>query len=539
MQFTFECELIGLSEPETTAIDDLMQRYCSAKRVAYNRLSEGESIDQVTHTLESLDSLSLNWRYCEHAARDAQSVLKSQRELLPLYLSDIYDRIEDMEKKIMRLREHKAKPTRLNAFEMRRSRLNKRKKELEDHLTRGTLPKVIFGSRSLFEERAKGKVTRERWRETRNDQLYSIGQANQKGNANARISAQGDKIGINFPHEIKARATRKGVIRVKNERRWLGLRVPDSFRKHLSTLIASGSAYSVRVVRRNGRRYFAHISLEIHNVKTTDGLPEKILSIDSNPKGYAATVVTKDGNLVAHHFFRDDRLIYASERKRDCVIGQFVGEMISYGRKNGAGAMVLEDLNITDHRNFGRRVNRVVYAFVRKKFFGNLLTRAWKEGCPVFTVNPAYTSRIGGVKYKERFGLSIHEAAAVCIGRRFFGHGERLEEPILVTVKRGRRKEKASVIYIWPSLYGYHRPSDPYMEPPGRKGGREERVDDGNGAVFTGRPASERTPLTKDEVVRKGGECGGSPQATGHGGAPAPPFYDGGGKVVATSERVK
>ena len=78
---------------------------------------------------------------------------------------------------------------------------------------------------------------------------------------------------------------------------------------------------------------------------------------------------------------------------------------------------------------------------------------------------------------------------------------------------------------------------DPCKEPHGRKGSMEQRLGDGNEAVFTGRPAcsAESTPLMRDEGVRKGGECGESPQATGNGVKPALSVDEAdSGKVVAT-----
>jgi hypothetical protein len=41
-------------------------------------------------------------------------------------------------------------------------------------------------------------------------------------------------------------------------------------------------------------------------------------------------------------------------------------------------------------------------------------------------VNPAYTSVIGRIKYAERYGLSIHLAAALTIGRRYLRFSEKV-----------------------------------------------------------------------------------------------------------------
>ena len=41
-------------------------------------------------------------------------------------------------------------------------------------------------------------------------------------------------------------------------------------------------------------------------------------------------------------------------------------------------------------------------------------------------INPAYTSMLGRLKYKKRYGLSVHEAASLVIARRGQGYKERL-----------------------------------------------------------------------------------------------------------------
>jgi hypothetical protein len=124
MQLTLGLEIVGLAYADRTELDALMQRYCSTKRVAFKMLLQGKGLGETIHRLETLSSLSLNWRYCEHAARDASAAIRSQGELLPLYLSDVYDRIEETEKKLEKRRE--AKPGKASSLEERLSRLKDR-----------------------------------------------------------------------------------------------------------------------------------------------------------------------------------------------------------------------------------------------------------------------------------------------------------------------------------------------------------------------------------------------------------------------------
>ena len=50
----------------------------------------------------------------------------------------------------------------------------------------------------------------------------------------------------------------------------------------------------------------------------------------------------------------------------------------------------------------------------------SIIERAMEKNCyKVFKINPMYTSQQGKIKYMARYGLSIHESAAFCIGRKF------------------------------------------------------------------------------------------------------------------------
>ena len=102
MQFTFKIEITRLRQEDRAMIDELMMRYCSARRFAFNRLLEGNTVNQTVHLLQDT-TLSLNWRYFEHAAKDAEAIIESQKELLPLYLSDTYDKIESVEKALKKI----------------------------------------------------------------------------------------------------------------------------------------------------------------------------------------------------------------------------------------------------------------------------------------------------------------------------------------------------------------------------------------------------------------------------------------------------
>ena len=54
------------------------------------------------------------------------------------------------------------------------------------------------------------------------------------------------------------------------------------------------------------------------------------------------------------------------------------------------------------------------------------ISRGHRQGVEVHQVNPAFSSVIGRVKFMERYGLSVHQAAALVLARRLLGGSERI-----------------------------------------------------------------------------------------------------------------
>ena len=50
----------------------------------------------------------------------------------------------------------------------------------------------------------------------------------------------------------------------------------------------------------------------------------------------------------------------------------------------------------------------------------------YREGVEIIAVNPAYSSVVGRVKFMERYGLTVHQAAALVLARRYLGCSERI-----------------------------------------------------------------------------------------------------------------
>ena len=68
-----------------------------------------------------------------------------------------------------------------------------------------------------------------------------------------------------------------------------------------------------------------------------------------------------------------------------------------------------------ESRRYSRMLSSISYGKVKAYF----ISRGYRQGVEVHQVNPAFSSVIGRVKFMERYGLSVHQAAASGAGPTF------------------------------------------------------------------------------------------------------------------------
>ena len=80
-------------------------------------------------------------------------------------------------------------------------------------------------------------------------------------------------------------------------------------------------------------------------------------------------------------------------------------------------------------------------------------------------MNPAYSSVIGRVKFMERYGLTVHQAAALVLARRLLGCSERIPRRWVCPIGNGvhiaftvpARKRVKHVWTYWGAISGQLR----------------------------------------------------------------------------------
>ncbi|MDI6883705.1 MAG: hypothetical protein QMD00_00970 [Hadesarchaea archaeon] len=433
MQYTIR----ALVNPQSNEVrlDGICRTFPSMVRTAYNRLLERKRTNEIVRLLQTRYGIE-NWRWCQWVIMQAQGIIRSQKELLSLYIG-MY------EKKIASVRwrmDHVADLLKRRGYLARIKKLERGKAEVEKHIAAGTVSRAVFGSRKLLDDLSKGKGSREEWRRRRSNQFFSVGQANQKGNANTRI----------------VRCEDCYILEVRN---WpggdfsVGLRVPEYYQRLLGAALASGVAYSVRV-KRTERNYQVLISFEIDETPLQPWNRKRIAAIDANPEGIAVTIVSLDGNLLASRWFREPALVHARTEKRSWLAANLVKRAFRLAKGYGCNTVVIEKLRFGMMIEGNHHANRAKANFLRKKLVELIKLRALKLNWICAEINAAYSSIAGELKYGRQFArFNDHQLAAFVLGRRALGYGEKLSEEQLRQIPKHRMHARK----IISSFYGHRR----------------------------------------------------------------------------------
>ena len=115
--------------------------------------------------------------------------------------------------------------------------------------------------------------------------------------------------------------------------------------------------------------------------------------------------------------------------------------------------------------------SRELLSFNRSISYGKyktyFISRGYRLGVEVCQVNPAFSSVIGRVKFMERYGLSVHQAAALVLARRLLRCSERILRRRVCPAGNGvhvaftvpARKRVKHVWTYWGGVLGQLRPA--------------------------------------------------------------------------------
>jgi IS605 OrfB family transposase len=372
LYLSVHARLVFLTKEDEQAVLDLMRRFSSATRFAYNRLLEGQDRKELKRENGPLCTLfGLNTRYADGAIEKAEALIASAKEL-------------------------------------------------------GQEPsKVIFGGRKLFEKLKRrhlsGKVLlalKRKWKEKRQGSLYSRGEAAKKGNANLRLEPRDGALWL------RINLGKGGYV-------WALVQTSHPQLKTLLQRVYASLPYNVTLHLKDGRVY-AHFSWSEDAPPLLHTRANGVLGVDVNADPYhlALAVVSPDGNLGRYLTISLEEVDRVTNKgAKEILLWKIAHRVVAIAEEHGV-AIATERLKYLrksrrgdgSDRHFRRKQHRFAYRSLLEKIH----SLARKRGVEVLEVSPQDTSTIGALKYAPQLHLSKDVAAAYVIGRRALGFEERL-----------------------------------------------------------------------------------------------------------------
>ena len=229
-----------------------------------------------------------------------------------------------------------------------------------------------------------------------------------------------------------------------------------------------GQAISYRF-KRDGKGWRVFATTEMMEVPVVTDRRCGVIGVDLNADHLAVAEADASGNCV--NAFSVPLVTYGkSQHQAEALIGDAVASVVDYARDVGK-PIVIERLDFRRKKaaleGESRKYRRMLSSFSYGKVKAYFISRGYREGVEVNQVNPAFSSVIGRVKFMERYGLSVHQAAALVLARRLLGCSERIPRRWVCPVGNGvqvtftvpARKRVKHVWTYWGAISGQLRPA--------------------------------------------------------------------------------
>ena len=255
-----------------------------------------------------------------------------------------------------------------------------------------------------------------------------------------------------------------------------------------------GQAISYRF-KRDGKGCRVFASVRMMDVPVVRDQRQAVIGIDLNADHLAVVETDASGNCL--NVWRAPLVTYCmNTHQAEALIGDVVATVVQYAREAGK-PIVIEKLDFRRKKasleGESRKYSRMLSSFSYGKIKTCFLSQGYREGVEIQQVNPAYSSVIGQVKFMERYGLTVHQAAALVLARRLLGFSERIPHRWVAPVGNGVhvaftvpvRKRVKHVWTYWGTVLGQLRPAIAARH---RLGKRRRRPNPAQAVVFTRGP---------------------------------------------------
>ena len=413
----------------------------------------------------------------------------SVREQQKLRLDSLGRRIVRAQRQIADAAEH-GRWHQVHQKRRRLATLQSRLAALEADITQGRV-RLCFGSKRLWRKQhhlgENGYASHQEWlsdwQDARRDEFFVLGSRDETGGCQLCVATVADDgaltLRLRMPDCLAGQhgkyVTIEGVRFAYGHEQVLAALDSNAdysrYRREHGEKAARaselGQAISYRFKRdQKGWRVFATTSMM--DVPVATDQRRGAIGVDLNADHLAIAETDASGNYI--HAFSVPLVTYGkSQHQAEAIMGDAVARVVDYAHEAGK-PIVIEKLDFRQKKAVlegeSRKYSRMLSSFSYGKIKACFVSRGYREGVEIHQVNPAFSSVIGRVKFMERYGLSVHQAAALVLARRLLGCSERIPRRRVAPIGNGAhvaftvpaRKRVKHVWTYWGAISGQLKP---------------------------------------------------------------------------------
>ena len=182
-----------------------------------------------------------------------------------------------------------------------------------------------------------------------------------------------------------------------------------------------------RFVNKN-QKWYLHTTVELPDIPWISHLQNGAIGVDLNVDSIAWAYCDGQGNLVRHGQTNID-LTDKSTEQTTHILSQAIGQIVDIAVDKQC-PIVIEKLDFSSKKNRlrenGKRYAKILSQFAYSKFADLIQSKCKLKAIQVISINPAYSTLIGMIKYMSLYGLNSGTSAALVLARRNLRFSERL-----------------------------------------------------------------------------------------------------------------
>ena len=352
--------------------------------------------------------------------------------------------------------------------------------------------RLCFGSKRLWRRQsrleANGYASHEQWlrdwRDARSDEFFVLGSRDETAGCQLCVASIADDgsltLRLRMPDCMAERygkyVTIEGVHFAHGHEQVLAALESNveyaRYRRQHGEKAARGTSLGQAIsyrFKRDGKGWRVFATTKMMDVQVVSERGRGAIGVDLNAGHLTVVETNASGN--AMNAFSVPLVTYGKNtHQAEAIIGDAVASVVGYARQ-ARKPIVIEKLNFRQKKAVlegeSRRQSRMLSSFSYGKIKAYFLSRGYRKGVEIHPVNPAFSSVIGRVKFMERYGLSVHQAAALALARRLLGYSERIPRRRVAPVGNGvqiafnvpTRKQLKHVWTHWGAILGQLRPA--------------------------------------------------------------------------------